>query len=109
MAFPRKYKNLIETEKEDVTTPSHAWITYCVCAVNYNSCGWGGWSLEAIFHNPNANAGEKILEAQTNQVCPVCGGETYRTGVSYRFDLSSNQASPDNFEYNGLPMEFTDD
>jgi len=109
VAFPRKFRNLLEIEKESVTTPSHVWVTYCVCAVKQNSCGWGGWTLEAVFSDPNAKAGESLLKAQTDQKCPVCGGETFRTGASFRFDLSSNQTSPVDFEYNGLPMEFTDD
>ena len=109
MAFPRKFRHLIETKTGDVITPSHVWITYCACAVNRDSCGWGGWTLEAVFHDPKAKAGEKVLDAQTDQLCPVCGGETYRTGASYRFDLSSNQTSPIEMDYDVAPVEYTDE
>ena len=109
MAFPLKFKHLLEINKGDITTPSHVQVTYCVCAVSTNSCGWGGWSLEAVFNDPNATAGENILTAQTDQKCPVCGGETFRTLASYRFDLSSNQTSPIDYEYDVSPMEYTDE
>ncbi|RPI76185.1 MAG: hypothetical protein EHM45_13680 [Desulfobacteraceae bacterium] len=110
MAFPRKFKHLLEIDKGDITTPSHVWITYCVCAVNKDSCGWGGWTLETVFSDPNSKAGENLLPSQTDQKCTACGGVTYRTGVSYRFDLSSNQDSPiDEFEYDVVPIEYTDE
>jgi hypothetical protein len=112
MTFPRKFKHLIEIEKMDVVTPSHLWLTYCVCAVKPESCGWGGWTIEAVFSDPYAKQGEHVLNAQNEQRCPRCGGDTFRTGASYRFDLSDNQTSPigiPGIDYNVVPIEYTDD
>lgn len=108
MAFPRKFKHLLEIDKGEITTPSHVYATYCVCAINDDSCGWGGWTLEAVFSDPKSKAGENLLHAQTDQVCPDCGGQTFRTAVSYRFDFSSNQSSPISHEYDTVPIKYTD-
>ena len=109
-AFPLKFKPLLETKKEDITTPSHVWVTYCVCAINNDSCGWGGWTLEAVFSNPESKAGENILPSQNEQRCPNCGGETFRTEASYRFDLSVNQSRPEpGIDYDITPMKYKDE
>ena len=38
MAFPRKFKHLLEIELKDVETPDYVWITYAVCAVEKDAC-----------------------------------------------------------------------
>ncbi len=109
-AFPLKFKPLLEIKKEDIATPSHVWVTYCVCAVDKNSCGWGGWTLEAVFSKPESKAGENILPSQDEQRCPKCGGETFRTEASHRFDLSENQKRPQpEIDYDIKLMEYTDE
>jgi hypothetical protein len=77
--------------------------------MNKDSCGWGGWTLEAVFSSANAKAGENLLESQTDQKCPVCGSETFRTEASYRFDLSENQNSAVDFEHCTGPIEYGDE
>jgi hypothetical protein len=107
--FPLKFKHLLEIDKGDIKTPSHVWVTFCVCAVNNESCGWGGWTLEAVFSDSKAKAGEHVLSSQTDQICPICGGGTFRTGATYRFDLSSNQTCPIDYEHEVVPMEYSDE
>ncbi len=109
VAFPRRFKHLLEIEKGDIAVPSHVWVTYCVCAINKDSCGWSGWTLEAVFSDPNAKTEEKLLDSQTDQKCPLCGGETFRTEASYRFDISQSQAVSNDFKYDVIPMEYNDE
>ncbi|MRR55059.1 MAG: hypothetical protein EG822_11190 [Deltaproteobacteria bacterium] len=112
MGFPRKFKELLEIEKEDVEKPEEAWLTYAVCATEKDSCGWGGWMLEAVWKNTSDKEKPQFLNANDEQVCPRCGRETFRTGASYRFVLSSDQtptgAIPD-IDYEVLPIEYDKD
>jgi hypothetical protein len=110
MAYPLKFKSLLEIKKKDITKPSHVWITYAVCATSHKSCGWGGWMLEAVFSNPKAKAGEYILPSLSEQICPNCGKELFRTGASYRCDISKNQKSNSGVpgvDYLVVPIKYT--
>ena len=42
VAFPRKFKHLLEIECEDRRAPPQAWLTYAVCGVTQDACGWQG-------------------------------------------------------------------
>jgi hypothetical protein len=60
MAFPGKLQDLLEMELKDVETPDYVRVTYVVCACEENSCGCGGWMLEAVYgktHSDTATAG----------------------------------------------------
>ena len=105
MPFPKRFKSLLETETKDVTSPSHVWVTYAVCGVETDSCGWGGWMLEAAISDRNGD--RDVLSSDSEQVCPRCGKPTFRTAATLRFDLSPNQEDP--FPGAGsksLPMEY---
>ena len=107
MAFPLKYKSLLEIEKKDVSKPSHVWITYSVCAISKKSCGW---ILEGVFSNPKAKAGEDLLSSFSEQICPNCGKELFRTNASYRCDISKNQKSivgVPGVDYTVVPMKYS--
>jgi hypothetical protein len=110
MAWPLKFKALLEIEKNDIPKPSHVWATYCVCACSKSACGWGGWMLEAIFSNPKAKQGEDLLPSPSELLCPECGMPLFRTRASYRFDRSKNQRPPGGvagIDYEVLPMKYT--
>ena len=96
MPFPRRFQHLIEAELADVEGPDYVWLTYAVCAVSSDACGWGGWMIEAAFgrtgeRHPTAT-GDKLVSAVDNQMCPRCGRQTYRTGASLRFEASEEQS-----------------
>lgn len=102
MAFPKKFKGLLETSPSDVDPPVDTWITYAVCGVDDDSCGWGGWILEGI----RGTTGQ--LPANTQQICPECGKELLRTEVSVRFEPSEDQ-TPDliaGVDYETVPIEY---
>ncbi|MEN6575954.1 MAG: hypothetical protein ABFD90_06385 [Phycisphaerales bacterium] len=113
MAFPRKFKNLLEIKLKDVETPDHVWITYAVCAVEKNACGWGGWMIEAAFkkgEQRRATAGrDKLLPAMMDQICPRCGKSLFRTGASLRMAPSADQEPPHNAgDQPSIPMTYED-
>jgi len=49
MGFPRKFKALLETKLNDVESPDYLWLTYAVCAMSTDACGWGGWIVDGAF------------------------------------------------------------
>ena len=102
MTFPRKFKSLLEKTAKDVELPKTAGVTYAVCAVEQDSCGWAGWILESI---KGAN-GELI--ADTDQICPQCGKQMFRTEVSVKMEPSMNQTSDlvPGQDYEVAPMEY---
>lgn len=115
MPFPRKFKHLLELESNDVETPDYVRLTYAVCACEKDSCGWGGWMIEAAFKrteekHPNAS-GDKVLSAMMDQVCPRCGKVTFRTAASVRMIPSEDQARAlvEGRDYESLPIEYEDD
>ncbi len=73
MPFPRKFKHLIEIKPGEIPFPDTVWCTYAVCAVEHDSCTWGGWVLESVM------ASEKELPAATDPRCPECGKPLFRT------------------------------
>lgn len=102
MAFPLKFKALLETKRAQVEEPTLVWITYAVCGMEQDSCGWGGWILEAA-KGPSGN-----LPAYTDQVCPQCGKVLFRTAASVKFEPSDDQ-TPElvpGIDYEKEPREY---
>lgn len=102
MLFPRKFKSLLETKRGQIEEPILAWLTYSVCAVEKDSCGWGGWILES------AKGSKGELSSATEQVCPSCSKSLFRTEVSIKFEPSKNQ-TPELIEgrdYEVTPIQY---
>jgi hypothetical protein len=95
MTFPSKYRDLREVTARDVEQPDYAWLTYAVCGVTEDACGWRGWILEALFKRTEerypTGTGDKLLDADQSEACSRCGGVLFRTEVSMRFERSSDQ------------------
>lgn len=75
----------------DVKSPDYAVLTYAVCSVDENACGWGGWMLEGAFETVASKKG--VLENGDNpspsvtlQICPNCTGTLFRTDTAHVFD-----------------------
>ncbi len=112
MGFPRKFKELLEIELADVDTPEVAWLTYAVCATEKDSCGWGGWMLEAALKGRSKNGEFDALSACDEQICPSCGRETFRTGATLKFIPSADQTSHigiPGVDYEVIPIEYDED
>ena len=88
MPFPLKFKTRLELSKEEVDTPSEAWITYAVCGCEPEACGWEGWILEAVA----SGIEKKQLRIDDSQRCPSCGKPLFRTEATYRFSVSDDQS-----------------
>jgi hypothetical protein len=96
MLFPAKYRDLLELTLTDVETPDYAWMTYAVCALTNDACGWGGWIIEAVFKETSEHhatgTGDKLLpSADDMQTCPRCGRTLFRTSASIRMIPSEDQ------------------
>lgn len=114
MGFPRKFKDLLEIELEDVAAPDYCWLTYSVCGCEPDSCGWGGWTIEvaAQFDENGAprSAHKHKLTAVNEQKCPDCGKETFRTGATIRLEKSADQ-EPElkpGVDYELAPIKYDD-
>lgn len=105
MAFPRKFKHLIEIELQDVTAPDKVLLTYAVCAVEKDSCGWGGWYIESAYSKG------KLVSAMDEQICQQCGKTLFRTGASVKFEPSKDQTPrwQEGVNYELEPIEYEDD
>ena len=90
MAFPEKFRHLIDISAADVELPDYLWLTYAVCAIEPDSCGWGGWMLEVAFKKTAerhpTSTGDKALNAIDQQICPICRKTLFRTEVTRRFE-----------------------
>ena len=93
MAFPRKFKNLLELTYEQVEQPSYVWLTYAVCGCGADSCGWQGWVVESAFVRREEDD-DLLLPSDDHLDCPECRKPLFRTEVSYRFEPSRDQAHP---------------
>ena len=103
MAFPLKYKHLLEMSHDQVEKPTHAWLSYAVCAVEEDSCCWQGWILEGVFK-------DDLVLPSDDFSCPKCQRPLFRTDVAYKMDLSVDQAPPlvEGRDYVTSEMEYTD-
>jgi|GEM_PF-1250154 len=112
MKFPRKFKNLLEIELKDVDLPDEAWLTYAVCVLKNDSCGWGGWILEAALKKSSSDSSFSALSASDAQICPRCGLQTFRTGATLKFVQSSDQTAPSgvpDVDYEVTTIEYDED
>ena len=106
MAFPRRFKPLLERSRADVAEPSHAWVAYAVCAAEPQSCQWRGWVLEGLF-----SGAEVLISSDHCLKCPVCAKPLFRTEVEYRLELSADQTPPliDGRDYTTAAIDYFSD
>jgi hypothetical protein len=117
MLYPAKYRDLLELTLKDVEVPDYAWLTYSVCAMTKDACGWGGWIIEALFKRTGEHhatgTGDKVLpHADEMQICPQCGRVLFRTSASVRMDLSADQTpvhGQEGIDYEVSEMRYEDD
>lgn len=115
MAFPAKFRHLIERTAADVESPDYVWLAYAVCAVTTEGCGWEGWMIESAFRRDGTNyptsTGDRRVSAMDEQICPRCGRQTFRTEVALRLEPSVDQAPPrrPGIDYEAAPIEYEDE
>jgi hypothetical protein len=115
MPFPSKFRRLLETELKDIDVPDYVWLTYAVCGVERDSCGWAGWAIEVAVKrdcgDDAAGTGNRALSAMDHLLCPTCGRDLFRT-ESVRYEPSQDQDPPvgqrPGVDYEVLPMEYED-
>lgn len=94
MAFPLKFKPLLELELHDVERPDYVWLAYAVCGCELDACGWNGWIISAAFQRTDeiypSKPGHKLLPSQGNH-CPRCGRVLFETAAQLRFEPSADQ------------------
>jgi hypothetical protein len=106
MAFPEKFRTLIELREEQVTIPDHVWLAFAVCAAEESSCGWHGWIIESAWKIVGTDAKEVAVDADTEQGCPVCGRKVYRTEVEKCFRLDPHPGPKLDYAYETAPITF---
>lgn len=114
MGFPRKFKERLELELKDLERPDYLWLTYAVCGVEKESCGWEGWIVESV----TTKAEEDQPTGKWKRPLPIrdydcveCGRPLFRTGASLRFEVSADQ-TPHwvlGVNYEAEEMEYDDD
>jgi hypothetical protein len=103
MPFPEKFRALIELTEGQVTVPDFVYLSYGVCAAEEDSCGWGGWIIEGATNLLRDK--EVTVEADTEQRCPVCGKQVFRTEVLKRFRVEP-EWSRGEIDYEVVPITF---
>jgi hypothetical protein len=114
MPFPRKFKDRLELELQDLERPDYLWLTYAVCGVEMDSCGWEGWISEAVFRGTDmrhpTGTGDKLLPMREYS-CADCGKPLFRTSASLRFEVSEDQTPVGGVpgeDYDVADMEYDD-
>jgi hypothetical protein len=104
MPFPEKFRALIELREGQVSIPDYVWLSYAVCAVDEESCGWGGWIIESAWKT----TGEAVeqVRADTDQRCPVCGEPLFRTEIEKQFRFNPDAAPKIDYPYETVPIKF---
>jgi len=100
--FPKRFKRQLEVELKDVEIPDDLWLTFSVCGVQEESCGWEGWVLECL------KLEGKNIEGDTILLCPKCSQPLFRTAASVKYIPSENQepALVPGVDYDVVPMEY---
>ena len=93
----KKLKELEDLSAADVIAPDFALLTFAVCTLGVDACGWGGWLLEAAWRT---EAEFSPVPAVTNQICPQCQKTLFRTLAQHRFVRLPDQAPKDTSEAN---------
>jgi hypothetical protein len=114
MAYPARFRELLELELKDVEGPDYAWLTYAVCGVTTEACGWNGWMLDGIFKKaekryPTGTGDKLLLSNSDDQDCPTCGRKLFRTNATVRFEPSAEQApihGQPGIDYETVPMGY---
>lgn len=93
MISQKESERLENLTVSDIKLPDYAVITYAVCTIDKNACGWGGWMLEGTFTTSDAKTvilanGDDPLPTVTLQICPNCGGTIVRTDTAHLYDLA---------------------
>jgi hypothetical protein len=62
--------------------------------------------LEAVF--ADESSGTRTLASASEQRCPRCGMTTFRTAVTFRFDLSADQEPVlrEGVDYEAMPLKY---
>jgi hypothetical protein len=105
MPYPKKFRHLIDLDTSAFELPTRAWIEYCVCATETDSCGWQGWTLS--WAEGVAGRGHR-LPADDRQRCPRCHRGLYGVGSELAFALVAKRPEPLDVEVVGEPA-FVDD
>ena len=116
MGYPKKFKQLLESTLNDVERPDYVWLTYAVCAMTADACGWDGWTIEGAFKQtdklyPTATGDKALTSDNENQRCPRCGRQLFRTQATIRLTPSGNQISTTGvpvIDYEVVPMRYDD-
>lgn len=104
MAFPGKFRHLMEAAESEATIPDEVWLSFALCTVEEDSCGWTGWIIESAWKNHGAD--RHAVVAADNQRCPNCGKVLFRTGLEKQYDLNPSQLPKLDFSYESLPETF---
>ena len=86
-------KRLMNLTPKDIELPDYAVLTFAVCALDADACGWGGWLSEGAFIMvPDGSGilqnGDNPLPSVTAQICPNCGRTLFRNDTAQVFELS---------------------
>lgn len=114
MPFPMKFRHLLELTLNEVDVPDYAWLTYAVCGVTEDACGWNGWILESLFkktdkHYPTGTGDKSLPIDNEEQLCPRCRRQLFRTDATIRFERSADQTpihGEPGVDYDTSPMEY---
>ena len=104
MSFPEKFRALIETREDQIIIPDYLWLSFAVCAVDDDSCGWTGWILESAWKSVEGREDE--VAADTGQRYPQCGKDLYRTAVEKQFRWNPHAGPKISYPYETAPIRF---
>jgi hypothetical protein len=113
MAFPKRFKNLLEPDPHSVPRPDYVWLVWAACGSDESACGWSGWTIEVALRRsatrqPTSTLDENV-PADDRLQCPNCGRALFRTDISLRLEPSADQRHAQGeagVDYEVSPIEY---
>lgn len=106
--FPKKFEKLLETKKIPVALrPNEAELTFAVCGVEQQSCGWSGWILHVLVRRSGKDV--VLLPSDDSWKCPRCRMALFRTAASLLFRLDKKKPVViDSNDFDTVPIKYVE-
>ena len=113
MAFPKRFKDVLEPDPHSAPKPDYVWLVWAACGCEETACGWSGWVIEGAFTRSSirlsTSTGDALVPADDRLACPNCGTALFRTDISLRLEPSTDQPrlhGRPGIDYEVSPIEY---
>ena len=100
----------METAEPHAVVPDEVWLSFALCVVEEDSCGWAGWIIESAWKSRGTGGAtdRRAVAAADSQKCPNCGKTSFRTALEKQYMLNPVQPPKLDYSYDSVPLVFED-